>query len=222
MNAKSETYVVKKGDKVSAIAKTFGFSDWKVIWNDKANDGLRKSRGKPESIEAGDKLVIPPDPQVGKESEEQLRKLQSALERTRKLRVDSEKSFREMETQLEGEFEDMEDLSDKVDLAALIATAFVGAATEGATILKGVQATEQATVGAAVKGGLKVAALEIVVGIAQPSWWANQIVKKITGQDNKTAFKTARDQLRSVASQSLKNIDVRIGDLERRIKDASR
>ncbi len=222
MSAKPQTHVIRKGDKVSAIAKTYGFADWKVVWNDKANDALRKLRKTPEGVEAGDKIVIPLNPEVVKENQEQLLKLQTALDRTRKLRVESEKSFQEMEKELEDAFEDMEDLSAAVDLAALIATAFVGAAVEGATILKGVRAAEKEAVGVAVKGGLKVAALEIAVGIAQPSWWANLIVKRITGQDNKTAFKVARDQLLKVKSQSLTNVDIRIHDLERRLTNAGR
>lgn len=222
MVTRSQTYVVKKGDKVSAVAKAYGFADWKVVWNDKANDALRKLRKVPEGVEAGDKVVIPLNPEEVKAEKEQLLTLQTALDQARKLRVESEKSFQAMEKELEDAFDDMEALADAVDLIALISTAFVGAAVEGATILKGVRAAEKEAVGAAVKGGLKVAALEIAVGIAQPSWWANLIVKRITGQDNKTAFKIARDQLLKVKSQSLTNVDIRIHDLERRLKEAGR
>lgn len=44
----------------------------------------------------------------------------------------------------------------------------------------------------------------------------------MTGQDNKTAFKIARDQLLQTKAASLTNIDLRIRDLENAMKESGR
>lgn len=52
---------VAKSDKVATIAKKYGHKDWKLIWKDPANKKLVKLRGKPEKIEPGDFITIPPN-----------------------------------------------------------------------------------------------------------------------------------------------------------------
>lgn len=220
MDLKPQTYVVKKkGETLSAIAKQFGFADWKVIWNDKLNEGLRRTRKTPESIAIGDKIIIPANPAEVKKNKEDLQKAQDILARLRKLRIESEGCFNKMEKDLESDFKKVVSLGDNLDTAAMIATAFVGVAAEGAKLVKGAQAVEAVTKGAALKAAGGVAILEFVVGIAEPSWWAGKITKMITGQDNETAYQTARDQLIKTKYSTLKNLDLKIHDYEKLAKE---
>ena len=55
----SGTYTIKQGDCLSSIAKAFGFSDWKTIYNDPNNGDFRAHRPNPNIIYAGDTLYIP-------------------------------------------------------------------------------------------------------------------------------------------------------------------
>ncbi len=56
-----KVHKVVKGDTVALIAKKYGHSDWKAVWNAKENKPLVSKRGKPENIQPGDALVIPPN-----------------------------------------------------------------------------------------------------------------------------------------------------------------
>ncbi|HUR28497.1 MAG TPA: LysM peptidoglycan-binding domain-containing protein [Planctomycetota bacterium] len=221
MSAKLEVYVVKKkGETLGAIAKQYGFSDWKVVWNDRANEGLRKTRKVPEQLAVGDKIVIPTNPADAKKAQDELKRIQEVLERLRKVRAESETCFDKMEAELDKDFKKINNLADGLDVAAMVATAFVGAAFEGAKILQGAKAAQAATAKAAVAGAAKIAVLEVAVGIAEPSWWAGHVTKWITGEDNETAYKNARAQLLKAKANSLKNLDLKIHDYERLKKEA--
>jgi putative peptidoglycan binding protein/LysM domain-containing protein len=52
-------YTVKQGDCLASIAKSFGFSDWRKIYDDPANAEFKKKRPNPNLIFAGDRLTIP-------------------------------------------------------------------------------------------------------------------------------------------------------------------
>jgi len=52
-------YTVQQGDYLSKIAKDFGFTDYRVIWNDPDNAELKAKRKNPNVLYPGDKLVIP-------------------------------------------------------------------------------------------------------------------------------------------------------------------
>lgn len=56
------TYTVTDGDTMSQIAVDHGFSDWRVIWDDPANAGLRAQRPDPDKIFPGDQVFIPDNP----------------------------------------------------------------------------------------------------------------------------------------------------------------
>ncbi len=53
-----EPYVIKQGDHLALLAYKFGF-DADAVWNDPANDALRKVRPKPNILLPGDQLYIP-------------------------------------------------------------------------------------------------------------------------------------------------------------------
>ena len=52
-------YTVQQGDYLSKIAKDFGFTDYRVIWNDPDNAELKAKRKNPNVLYPGDKLTIP-------------------------------------------------------------------------------------------------------------------------------------------------------------------
>lgn len=54
-----KVYPVKQGDTLYKIAKKYGFSDWRTIYNHADNAEFRKKRPNPNIIYPGDKIVIP-------------------------------------------------------------------------------------------------------------------------------------------------------------------
>src|ERR1051325_8947818 len=59
------THVVKKGESLSTIARQYGHSDWKAIYDHPANAGFKKKRPNPNVIHPGDVVVIPDKPILG-------------------------------------------------------------------------------------------------------------------------------------------------------------
>jgi hypothetical protein len=55
----SVTHVVAPGDCMVSIAGRYGFSDYKKIWEDSANQALRKKRPDPNVLFPGDEVIIP-------------------------------------------------------------------------------------------------------------------------------------------------------------------
>jgi N-acetylmuramoyl-L-alanine amidase len=52
-------YTVKPGDWISKIASTYGFADWRRVWNAPENEDLRKLRPDPNVIHPGDRVFVP-------------------------------------------------------------------------------------------------------------------------------------------------------------------
>jgi N-acetylmuramoyl-L-alanine amidase len=52
-------HIVKQGECLSSIAAFYGFSDWRVIYEDGANADFRQKRPNPNLIYPDDKLYIP-------------------------------------------------------------------------------------------------------------------------------------------------------------------
>jgi hypothetical protein len=52
-------YTVVQGDCLSTIAKSFGFADWRTIYNHGSNADFRRLRPNPNLIYPGDQLYIP-------------------------------------------------------------------------------------------------------------------------------------------------------------------
>jgi hypothetical protein len=55
----SETYRVQQGDHIHSIAATFGFQDYRIIWDDPKNAALRQKRLNPSVLLPGDAVYIP-------------------------------------------------------------------------------------------------------------------------------------------------------------------
>jgi len=53
------THVVKQGECLSSIAHSYGFSNWKTIYEDPDNADFKKARPNPNAIKPGDEIVIP-------------------------------------------------------------------------------------------------------------------------------------------------------------------
>jgi hypothetical protein len=73
-------YVVQQGDYLSKIAKDFGFTDYRVIWNDPDNAQLKAQRKNPNVLYPGDKLCIP-DKKLREESRSTDKRHRFTLER---------------------------------------------------------------------------------------------------------------------------------------------
>src|SRR5208283_2785085 len=55
----SETHAVKEGEYMELIAKQYGFSDYKVIYDDPHNANFKAARPNPDILYPGDKLYVP-------------------------------------------------------------------------------------------------------------------------------------------------------------------
>ncbi len=53
------SHVVQPGEHIGAIARAYGFTDWKTLWQDPANAGLRAAREDPNVLAPGDVLEVP-------------------------------------------------------------------------------------------------------------------------------------------------------------------
>ncbi len=54
----SINHTVKQGEYLSSIARRYGFSDYKVIWNDPNNAKLKERRKNPNVLYPGDRLYL--------------------------------------------------------------------------------------------------------------------------------------------------------------------
>lgn len=159
--AASLIHKVVKGDTLDAIAKKYK-SDAKAIWKFADNKAVVSKRGKPESIQPGDSIVIPPSDKDLKEQAKKLEDLRLAREFNADLRRvfegESKRNQRrlaiyneliasnrdgtaEIVRQLEGNLRDMKGWADGVDAAALIATIAVSITKIASLGAKSAQAT---------------------------------------------------------------------------------
>ena len=63
----SNVHRVQQGECLSSIAKKYGFSDWKKIYDHPQNDGVKQKRKNPNILFLGDKIFIP-DKELKEES----------------------------------------------------------------------------------------------------------------------------------------------------------
>jgi hypothetical protein len=50
---------IQRGETISGLALAYGQADWRRLWNDPSNLGLRTRRGVPERVQPGDVLNVP-------------------------------------------------------------------------------------------------------------------------------------------------------------------
>jgi N-acetylmuramoyl-L-alanine amidase len=53
-------HVVRRGDNLTAIARQYGITGWKKLWDYSGNEKLRKRRKNPNVLYPGDEVAIPP------------------------------------------------------------------------------------------------------------------------------------------------------------------
>jgi N-acetylmuramoyl-L-alanine amidase len=53
------THIVKQGEHVSRIAKQYGFTDYRTVWEHGPNAELRRKRDNPNVLFPGDRLLVP-------------------------------------------------------------------------------------------------------------------------------------------------------------------
>ena len=161
MAASSQTHKVAKGDTLDAIAKKYK-SDAKAIWNFADNKAVVSKRGKPESIQPGDLIVVPPSDKNLKERAKKLEEMRLAREFNAGLRRviegESKRNQRrlaiyneliasnrsgtaEIVKELEGNLRDMKGWADGVDAAAIIATIAVSITKIASLGAKSIEAT---------------------------------------------------------------------------------
>ena len=154
-----QTHKLAKGDTLEGVAKKYR-ADAKAVWKAPENKALVAKRGKPEALQPGDVLVIPPDPKSVKaaaQKAEQLRRgreaaqqllatLKNEVARTqRRIKTYEEliefnkKSAAEIVGELVKVKGDMKRWSDGVDTAATVAQITVSL---GQLCAKGYQSTK--------------------------------------------------------------------------------
>ena len=133
---------VSKGEALESIARKYGHRDWKMLWNAPQNKALVFKRVKPEGIQPGDQLTIPPNETQVKEQAAKLAGLQLARKVNMKLRdslenesvriqrkvkvfdeliQDTRRSTEEIVRELEKNLIGMKSLATSVDAAATLA-----------------------------------------------------------------------------------------------------
>jgi hypothetical protein len=55
----NKIHTVRQGEYLQRIARQYGFSDWRTVYNHPDNAALRKKRPNPNILHPGDKIVIP-------------------------------------------------------------------------------------------------------------------------------------------------------------------
>lgn len=63
----ARTHLVRRGECLSTIARRYGLSDWRTVWDHPENGPLKERRGNPNVLYPGDRLFIP-DPEPREES----------------------------------------------------------------------------------------------------------------------------------------------------------
>ncbi|MEO6712915.1 MAG: LysM domain-containing protein [Mycobacteriales bacterium] len=66
---------VSRGDKLESIARKYGHRDGKLIWAASDNRSVVSKRGKPENLQPGDVLAVPPNEKDAKELEKKVASL---------------------------------------------------------------------------------------------------------------------------------------------------
>jgi Putative peptidoglycan binding domain len=77
-------HTVEQGDCLSSIAKQYGFSDWRLIYNHPENAAFKRKRPNPNCICPGDQIFIP---------EKEIKQTGGATDAKHKFKLDSHKTL---------------------------------------------------------------------------------------------------------------------------------
>jgi len=124
-------YIVRSGDTLTSIARRFGFLNWKDIYYSPANAGLRGPRPDPNQIKAGDRLMIPPTPQVVRQV------LTERLNSLMRVRMDTEALYGQIEKEMDDNIRRYDNVARTTDGVATVANILAGL---GFMVVKGMAA----------------------------------------------------------------------------------
>jgi hypothetical protein len=150
-----EEYKFKKGDNLDGIAKKHGLKDGSVIWKLPDNKAIAAKRKKPEDLQAGDTLVIPPNEKEMKEAQHAAEKavdvFDGEIKRTNEKIAALDKLEKNVEATMLGIVKELETTKGKVktwgdeaDAAAMIAQVGVSLGTMSSKALSTAKMTEEA------------------------------------------------------------------------------
>jgi len=83
----NKIHKVSKGESLQDIPKKYGHKDWKSIWKAPENRALVSKRSKPENLQPGDSLLIPPNEKQIQDTRKKLLGLQATRDGDLKLRA---------------------------------------------------------------------------------------------------------------------------------------
>ncbi len=235
MSQNSQTHFVKSGDTLQSIAKSYQFSDWKIIYTHPLNENFRKLRPNPNLIFPGDKIVIPSNPlMIANQLRQQVQRLEI-------IKQDSITLFNEMEKGLQNEFNKVESFSKRIDFAADIATFFAGKALKFPKKGPNPEAIDEwldLLIRDYIKDSLKKDIINYIIKIidneslpvslikigweswnqmTSPTYWAS----RITGQTPLQAFENAKRVLEQTRKQNIDLLDQKIAKTQELIKACS-
>ena len=139
----SKRHKLKPGENLSRIASKHGLKNWKGIWDAKGNSKLKSKRKKPELLQPGDILVIPPSPEMLKRAQsnhakalkahvaridERIATARRAMDMLTKYRQSVAKDLDEIPKLLKKMYQEADAWATGVDVAAGVITPLVGAA----------------------------------------------------------------------------------------------
>jgi len=141
---KTVVHIVKKGENLDRIARSYGLKSFKTIYADPVNAKFRKTRPKPDLIQPGDKIIIP-NYALTPEKRKNLKSLISTIEK-RVMSLEARK--KELEKSTSASISEVKALkrsfsktANGVDAAALVLTLFASLAKIGHAGLKATSQT---------------------------------------------------------------------------------
>ena len=109
-------YIVRPGDTLTSIARQAGFTNPLDIYNNPANATLRSHRNNPNLIRPGDRIMIPPTPQMVRQV------LQARLDALVALRQQMDALFQKLEAEADQNISKYRKVASAADIAAMLAS----------------------------------------------------------------------------------------------------
>ncbi len=232
----SKKYIVQSGDTLTQIAKKFGLSSWKAIYDFSENTDLKKRRGSPDYIQVGDIIVIPPNP---------IHVLDYKIDRLNRLRMESESMYQQMLQQAEQSYRQIKSFGVNIDAGAALIQMGVGLSQlvkKGFDIMKlsgkelakansklandvlkdktksGIEqivSISSLNSGTTGEEGLALAVTKIVVkswfDMTSPSYWA----QRISGVDIEQQHRQTRTHIQRIREKTLNRLDRKVIELRK-------
>lgn len=117
MSVAPRQHVVGPGESLASIAAKYGIVNWEVVYAAPCNAELRRRRPHPRLIQPGDRVLIPPDERA---------MLADRLARLRRLKVDTTRTFDQLERALLREIDRYRATGFTLDMATGVALSFKG------------------------------------------------------------------------------------------------